>query len=236
MSQDKTKHIGIVGWSTGENSFGVTKSYLEYFSKFGIVEILTPQEGIREGLDLVVLPGGKDTPSYRYGMAPSFMNSESDAYKEYFFEVNLQQYIDAQVPIFGICLGMQQIAVKYGSVITQHMYHPYSSPRGELTHKISQPVRDDAGNLLYYPELDTLKLKEVAKNREVKVNSLHHQAVRWNNVGSDLEILYVDEDGEYVEALKHKRLNVVGVQWHPEEINDKFSNKTIINLLNGIKI
>jgi gamma-glutamyl-gamma-aminobutyrate hydrolase PuuD len=116
------------------------------------------------------------------------------------------------------------------------MYHPYSSPRGELTHKIYQPVKDNDGNLLYYPELNSLKLREVAKNREIKVNSLHHQAVRWNNVGSDLEILYVDEDGEYVEALKHKRLNVVGVQWHPEEIYDKFSNKIITNLLNGIKI
>lgn len=99
------KRIAVVGWSTGENSFGVTKPYLEYFSQFGEVEILTPKKGITEGLDLVVLPGGMDVSSSKYGQVPGFMNSNPDVFKEYFYEQNLSQYIDAGIPIFGICLG-----------------------------------------------------------------------------------------------------------------------------------
>lgn len=231
---NKNKKIGICGWSTGENSFGVTKPYMEYFSKFGQVEILTPQKGIRTDLDLVVLPGGADTPSWRYGQTPGYFNSNPDIYKEYFIETNLDQYISNGTPIFGICLGLQALAVKFGSKLTQNMYHPYSEPREELVHKILIPAKDSEGNLLYYESTDTLQTKKSTK--EEKVNSMHHQAVRWNEIGTDLEILYVDEDGEFVEALKHKTLPICAVQWHPEHLYNAVSNKMILNLLNDSKI
>jgi len=231
---DKSKKIGIVGWSIGENSFGVTKSYMEYFSKFGQVEILTPQKGIRTDLSLIVLPGGADTPSWKYGQTPGYFNSNPDIFKEYFIETNLDQYISQGTPIFGICLGLQALAVKFGSKLTQNMYHPYSNSREELVHKVLVPAKDGDGNLLYYESTDTLQTKKSTK--EHKVNSMHHQAVRWNDLGSDLEILLIDEDGEYVEALKHKTLPIACVQFHPEETYDFFANKTILNLLNDSKI
>jgi len=226
----KNKKIGIVGWSTGDNSFGVTKPYLEYFSKFGIVEVLTPQEGIRKDINLVVLPGGADTPSWKYGQSPGFYNSNPDVHKEYFVETNLPQYIKAGVPVFGICLGLQQIATMYGSVLTQHMYHPQSSPREELTHHVHIPTRDRDGSLMEYESDHTLMI-ESGKKDKFEVNSLHHQAVRWNNLGPDLDILLVDEDGKYVEALKHKTLPIYAVQYHPEHIFDQFSIKLIKSLL-----
>jgi len=104
------KLIGIPGWSLGENSFGVQKAYLEYLSNFGQVEILTPNSNIRTDLDLVVLPGGADTMSYNYNQVPSFQNSMADPYKDYFAKVNLPQYINANIPIFGICLGIDLCA------------------------------------------------------------------------------------------------------------------------------
>lgn len=78
------KQIGIVGWSVGENSFGAGKAYLEFFSNFGEVHILGPSESVLEWPDLIVLPGGLDTPSSRYKQKPSFFNSNSDLFKEYF--------------------------------------------------------------------------------------------------------------------------------------------------------
>lgn len=53
------KTIGIVGWSTGDQSFGTSKQYLEHLKDFGTVVILGPDSHIK-GLDLVFLPGGKD--------------------------------------------------------------------------------------------------------------------------------------------------------------------------------
>lgn len=98
--------IGLVAWSQGENSFGVGKAYLNHLCKFGDVVLLTPMEGIINGLDLVVLPGGKDTPSFMYNQPPSYFNSDPDQYKEWFVFNNLDQYVKAGVPIFGTCLGI----------------------------------------------------------------------------------------------------------------------------------
>lgn len=110
MSKNKKPVIGIPAWSLGDNSFGVQKTYLEYFAKFGQVEILTPNEDIREDLDLVVLPGGQDVQSTHYNAVPGFMNSLSDPFKDYFFKNNLPKYIENNTPIFGICLGIDLCA------------------------------------------------------------------------------------------------------------------------------
>lgn len=221
--------IGITGWSTGENSFGVTKPYLDFFSNFGVVEILTPQKGIRNDLNLVVLPGGADTYAKKYDLSPGFFNSNPDVVKEYFVDTNLDLYINNGTPVLGICLGLQQIAVKFGSKLTQHMYHPYSSPRSELVHKVLPPFTDE--NDQYHITTDNCLVVVQRGKKDLEVNSLHHQAVRWDDLGQDLEILLLDEDGEYVEALKHITLPIYGLQWHPEEIHDNYSINLIKKLL-----
>ncbi len=69
----KNKVIGIPGWKTGDNSFGIGVSYAEFLSQFGSVRILMPgdAEQIPE-LDLLVLSGGADVLPTTYGAAPSF--------------------------------------------------------------------------------------------------------------------------------------------------------------------
>jgi gamma-glutamyl-gamma-aminobutyrate hydrolase PuuD len=42
-----------------------------------------------------------------------------------------------------------------------------------------------------------------------------------------------DPDDYIVEAFKHKTLPIAGVQWHPEELYDRFSIETVIALLHG---
>ena len=93
QQQIMNKLIGIVGWKVGDNSFGATIQYLEYLSMFGDVDILTPSHKIRKDLDLLVLPGGQDMLSSKYGNAPSYFNSNPDVMKEFFFENNLKDYI-----------------------------------------------------------------------------------------------------------------------------------------------
>lgn len=98
------KLIGIPGWSTGEGSWGVAKSYLEYFSDFGKVVILSPDEE-NTNVDLVVLPGGMDMNPRSYGAVPGFKTGNTDVFKQFFFDVNLPQYVQSGTSIFGICLG-----------------------------------------------------------------------------------------------------------------------------------
>ena len=217
------KRILIPGWSLGDSSFGVTKPYLEYFSQFGQVEILTPRKEIVD-CDLLVLPGGMDQSPKDYGEVPGFYTGNTDVYKDYFFHKNLPQYIDNKTPIFGICLGMQQICTYFGSKLTQNMYHETSGHRTELTHHVKPVVGyNKEEGYLFNP----------AKNAGFKVNSLHHQTVHQFHLADSLEALYIDEDGWYVEMVRHRTLPIYGIQWHEEEIQcNNVVKQTIKQLLN----
>jgi len=203
------KRILCPGWSTGDQSWGVTKPYLEFFSQYGQVEILTPRKEIVEG-DLLILPGWLDVSPRDYKHVPGFYTGNTDVYKDYFMHQNLPQYIEMKMPIFGICLGFQQLCVTFGSQLTQHMYHPTSSPRNELTHLIRPVVGFDAEKGYLMP---------ADKKKGFKVNSLHHQGVHQYELGEDLQPLYLDEQGWFVEIVKHKTLPIAGVQFHPEELD-----------------
>jgi putative glutamine amidotransferase len=208
------KKIGIVGWSTGDNSFGCTKPYLEYFSSFGQVEILMPRPDMVKGLDLLVLPGGMDTNPANYNQAPSFYAGNNDTFKEYFFRTNLSQYIQNEVPIFGVCLGMQQLNVHFGGTLVQHADFGYSSKS-----------RDELVETLIFTD------KFHFKDTKYKINSLHHQGVMPENLSPELEILATSKEYGNVEIFAHKMLPIVGYQGHPEETWCEVANLLIRNLI-----
>jgi len=221
------KNICIVGWKVGDNSFGVTTSYLEYFSKYGQVHILTPtrmQQMRVFSCDLLVLPGGRDVDPRRYGQTPSYKTGFPDVYLEHFDKYMLPMYIERNIPIFGICRGLQTLAVHHKLPLVQDLLstHDYSTKsRSELVHNLYKPT--------------SYSNKGFPKNSEVlKVNSLHHQGVHWNtmlnNPDSGLKELLVSDD-YYVEAFEHATKPISGVQWHPEEIEDDYSAAMIKKLL-----
>lgn len=223
--------IGIVGWSTGEGSFGATKPYLEHLSKFGKVVVLTPMGGIISDLDLIVLPGGKDMPTFRYGQVPGYQNSDSDQFKEFFYDNNLIQYIKAGIPVFGTCLGLQQIVVLFGGKLIQnvHWSHGYSNDpekggRGELVHKL---IFTDKFKKV---ELEILANRKNSKVKDIRTCSLHHQGVSTKKVPEELDLVAYTDDG-IVEAVMHKELPIGALQAHTEEDNNPLGMWMIENLL-----
>lgn len=208
MSKE-TKKIGIVGWNLGDNSFGVTKPYLTWLSQFGDVEILTPKKGIIADLDLLVLPGGLDIQPSTYNEVPDYYTSNTDVMKQFFYDNNLDQYIEAGISIFGICLGFQQLCVKFGGKLAQHYPFNHSTKtRSELV-----------DTLTFFPPYNASKYE---------VNSIHHQGC------FDLDqnmIIAIEKNSKNVEIAKFRE-NIYGVQFHPEEINDAFSCSIIEKLLN----
>jgi putative glutamine amidotransferase len=214
----RNKKILIPGWAVGDNSWGVTKPYLHYFSKFGQVDILSPRKDI-VNCDLLVLPGGLDVSPFNYDGVPGFMTSNTDVYKQYFMDRNLIEYVMEGIPIFGICLGMQQLAVKFGYPMEQHVNLYYSNPRTETKEE-----------LVVSPRLvDSMHIKGL------KVNSLHHQVVDSASIltenHKDFISIAISKTYGNIEAMAHKNFQIAGVQWHPEEIEDQFSEILINKLL-----
>lgn len=232
---NKKPRIGIVGWSTGDNSFGATRAYLHFITLFGDPVILCPMAGIDEKLDLVIMPGGKDTPTHSYGQIPGYYNSDPDQFKEAFLNINLPQYIEAKIPIFGICLGFQQLAVYFGADLIQHLgaNHGYSD--------VENKGRGDLVNeLIFTPKFKILEDKLLAttpKSKKIKCCSLHHQGVPFA-IGKEsadafpdtLEPIAYTSDG-ILEAFKHKDLPIAGVQFHPEEDWNILGRRLIKDLL-----
>ncbi len=223
------KQIGIPCWSLGDG-LGISIPYLEYFSKFGRIIPLMPDKDIMDNLDLVVLPGGADTSSFLYGEVPGFRNSNADRYKEYFLVNNLPKYIEHSVPIFGICLGMQQLNVHFGGTLYQHGAFPYSTKeRGE---KVEQITLDKD----LFDRRFLFRGKVINDNvpKSTKINSLHHQGVFDGNLSSELRPIAVSDAARNIEALCHKTLPIAGVQWHPEELDiDIVSRNIILTFLNN---
>jgi len=221
------KIIGIFGWKVTETSYGVTIPYLQYANQFGDVRILGIDEPPNVDLDLLIIPGGADINPNRYKAIPDYYTGKSDPIKEYQDTVILPEYIEMGIPIFGICRGMQTIAVHFGAGLVQNMYHETNeNDRSDLVH-----------------DVDIVKIDGFTAEK-ISVNSLHHQCVSYTDFPECLEIVGVyrskKKNGPYrnsIEIIKHRTLPIWGVQYHPEELeNDPFGDKIINELLNHERV
>lgn len=103
-------------------------------------------------------------------------------------------------PILGICAGIQSINVCFGGSLYQDI--PNHSTKEKLkTHSINI-------------EKDSF-LEKCYKTNKLKVNSFHHQAI--NKVAQDFKVTATSEEG-IIEAIEYN--NILGVQWHPEQMMD----------------
>src|SRR5262249_6707008 len=115
---------------------------------------------------------------------------------------------ERNMPVLGICFGVQSINVHRGgslvqdipSLVTNPLVHDEDEPHPPARH----PVRLTRDSLL----------ARLTGRSEMEVNSYHHQSVQLP--GKDLGIVAVAPDG-VVEALEDTTGRfVIGVQWHPE--------------------
>lgn len=233
-----SKVIGIPGYKQQDsNGFGVGNHYLNLASNYGNPRIIMPWEE-HVPVDLLILPGGLDLNPTAYGQLPSFYTSNQDVFKQFFYDNRLSNYINAGTPVFGICLGFQQLVAYFGGELTQNMpYHRQS------------PGRQVKGHPIYFTDnVQVLGYDYLKPNKSIEVNSHHHQGVLVKNAPLELTPLAVAPNEEYgdeklnpneikfphniLEAFIHRDMKVGGVQYHPEEWSDYLSDSIIKHLLN----
>ena len=125
--------------------------------------------------------------------------------------VPLIQRFAGQIPILGVCLGHQAIGQAFGGRIVraQRVMHGKLSP---VTH-------DNRGVFEGIPS-------------PFAVTRYHSLAIERNGVPADLEVTATSDDGE-VMGVRHRRLAVEGVQFHPEAILTEHGKQMLGNFLEG---
>ncbi|GFH36532.1 aminodeoxychorismate/anthranilate synthase component II [Streptomyces pacificus] len=113
------------------------------------------------------------------------------------------------VPVFGVCLGMQAMAVAYGGVVDR-------AP--ELLHGKTSPVRHEGrGVFAGLPSPFT-------------ATRYHSLAAEPTTVPDELEVTARTEDG-IVMGLRHRLKRVEGVQFHPESVLTEHGHLMLANWL-----
>lgn len=230
-----TKKIGIPFWKVGDNSFGSTINYIAFAEQYGEIVPLMPEHTLRTDLDLLILPGGADVDPLRYNETPGYFTGKCDVFKEHFDKVYLPQYIEAGIPIFAICRGMQSIGVLYNGKLIQHMSHE--------TNDITKDPYTSQHDMLFTEEFTTIM--NFTRSKALPVNSRHHQVIDRHALPNELKVLAVhksfDKQNKFgtsdgsVEMIAHTELPIVGLQSHPEDFLDyqsiTFVNKIIDHLI-----
>lgn len=115
-------------------------------------------------------------------------------------------------PVFGVCLGMQAIALAFGGRVV---------PAREIIHgRTSRIYHNGAGCFAGLP------LPFVATR-------YHSLAVA--SLGPDLDVTAWTEDGE-VMAIRHRFLSVEAVQFHPESVRTQGGLRLLGNVVAGIAL
>jgi putative glutamine amidotransferase len=175
-----------------------------------IVPLLRPDaiDALLDRVDGVCLPGGPDLQPSTYGEEPHPRLGPTEPRVDA-VELQLVRAADRRnLPILGICRGMQALNVARGGTLHQHLPDVIGD---RLEHR--QP---DHGSVPTH-HVETApqsRLRAVLGGPKLQVNSFHHQAIK--ALGRDLSATAWAPDGT-IEAVEGpgERL-VLGVQWHAE--------------------
>lgn len=200
--------------------------YVESIRKAGGIPIILPpiraqEEGsaVLSLLDGLLLTGGGDiSPVYLRedplrGIGECF--PERDWSEILLTQLSLQQ----DLPLLGICRGIQVLAVAAGGRIYQDI---------PSQHPIAMQHRQTAPRQYAWHDVDITKdsvLYHLLSERKIGVNSLHHQAVLEIPPGFIQNALASDGIIEGIEKPDAKFC--IGVQWHPESMENEMHSEAL---------
>jgi len=164
----------------------------------------------------ILLAGGADVRPSLYGESPhpSFDASEAGR-DEYEIEL-VRRAMEADVPMFAICRGVQLLNVAQGGTLVQDIA---SQLPGAIEHKLAVPPHQpyDLAHEIWIEKdsrLAALMRDRLEEADSCEVNSRHHQALK--TLAEGLVTIATAPDG-VIEAVEDpNRRFWFGVQWHPE--------------------
>ncbi|MCI5074776.1 gamma-glutamyl-gamma-aminobutyrate hydrolase family protein [Oricola sp.] len=198
------------------------QTYLEAaLSVAGVVPMILPAFGERidfaslvTRVDGVLLSGSRsNVHPQHFGIASTPEHEPHDEERDATALPLIRATLDAGVPLFAICRGVQELNVALGGSIA----HEIQTREGTFDHRA--PVSDDQDVRFRLTHGIDVKpdgcLAGIVGDTRIEVNSLHRQAI--DTLSPRLQIEATADDGT-VEAVSVRDAAgfAVGVQWHPE--------------------
>ena len=162
-----------------------------------------------ENIDGLLLTGGGDHNPLWAGEEPQKELHGINATRDLPELLTTRLAFNRQIPMFGICRGMQTLAFALGGKVAQDinatLKHSQEADKSEPTHSV-----------ILSPES---MIRDIYGTEQIFVNSFHHQAV--SDTGPHFQATASSPDGiiEAMESTEHK--SILGVQWHPEWLGDE---------------
>ena len=201
-----------------DGNAAVAEAYYASVLAAGAAPLIIPPYACREALvetlghiDALLLTGGADIDPRYMGEEPDYSLLHAINPKRDEQELLLTRLaVDRNLPILGICRGVQTLAAALGGSVHQDIY---AALAGELINHDQEPVERHVAT----HSVNMVSGSVIARlfgTSELLVNSFHHQAVSRSPEGFVVSATSPDGVIEAVEAIDGR--SIIGVQWHPE--------------------
>ncbi|AUG82138.1 glutamine amidotransferase [Kitasatospora sp. MMS16-BH015] len=206
-----TSYLEPAAWGVWEtNAVILPGSYLDAVTRAGGIPVVLPPHGngagaLLERLDALVLAGGADIEPSRYGAEPHERTGKPQPGRDGWELELLNEALARDLPVLGVCRGMQLLNVALGGDLIQHL----PERTGDESHQIAPGTYHEQGVVIS----PTSRLGELL-GHAAKVPCYHHQAVGRLGTGLSASAWAGDGTVEAVELPGHRF--ALGVQWHPE--------------------
>ena len=202
--------IGITA-NFGEYGSQLAEAYYESVRIAGGVPVIVPASEVTADLDDVLLridalifSGGGDINPLLLGDEPDAGLGGINGKRDLQELVLMRRALDKQMPVLGICRGIQVMTAATGGKLIQDLKTQLKHSQKADRHVATHSVELKEGSML----------RNIFGCERLEVNSFHHQAVA--EPGNGMRIAALSPDGviEAIESTEYK--SVIGVQWHPE--------------------
>ncbi len=213
-----------VGFNGRQLSHSTGKRYVDSVMNFSkVIPILIPAcisnndlRALLAKIDGVVLTGGRaNIEPQHYGGAEFPIDEPIDPDRDKVVLDIIPECLRREMPIFGICRGIQEINVAFGG----SLFYRVHQESGKNDHRM--PQNDDAPlEDIFKPKheisfTENSLLRTFLKKDRCTVNSLHGQGI--DKLGNGLNVEAYSEDGliEAISVADYKAFGI-GIQWHAE--------------------
>jgi len=196
-------------------------SYTQALQEAGAIAVVLPAHGyvddtgpLLDRVDGLLVSGGPDLDPALYGQARDpRLGPDVDRVSDEYEQALLAGAAERDLPVLGICRGLQALNVSRGGTLHQHIPDHL---QGHEPFTPAHTVEVERGSLLHWlTDADGLA-----------VNSFHHQAA--DRIGAGLEVCARAPDGT-VEALWDPAAGFcLGVQWHAELLTHRAEQATLL--------